>query len=393
MNTISQAVILAGGKGTRLMPLTADRPKPMVEIHGRPFLEYLIELLKENGIKHVLILTGHMAEKITDYFGDGSQFGISITYHYSDPEAETGTRLRNAKDLIDNEFLLLYCDNYWPLKLQKLNVFHRAHGSTATMVVYSNKDKYSKNNVRVGASGVVELYDKSRTASDLNGIDVGFFLLKKDVLELLPPGNPSFEAEVVPRLAEKRQLAGFFTDHRYYTIGSMERFEQAVAFLKPKKVVLLDRDGVINRKASKAEYVKSWSEFQFLPGALEIIAKFTQKGYELYVITNQPGIARGEMTEKDLENIHTKMLAEVREAGGAIMGLYACLHGWDEGCECRKPKAGLLFRAAREHRFDLTKAVYVGDDERDGEAAAAADTQFIMVPSDVGIAAAVDKLL
>ena len=393
MNIISQAVILAGGKGTRLMPLTKDRPKPMVEIHGKPFLEYLIDLLKESGITRVLILTGHMAEKISDYFGDGSRFGIEISYHYSEPEAETGARLRNAKGLIDDEFLLLYCDNYWPLRLQKLQAFHRTHGSTATMVVYSNKDKYSKNNVHVGQDGIIELYDKSRTAENLNGIDVGFFLLKKSALELLPEGNPSFEAEILPQLVEKKQLAGFFTDHRYYTIGSLERFEQAVEFLKPKKIVLLDRDGVINKKAPKAEYVKTWSEFQFLPGALDAIAELTQKGYGLYILTNQPGIARESLSENDLHDIHEHMLTEIREKGGEIAGIYVCPHGWDDGCECRKPKPGMLFQAAREHRFDLTKAVYVGDDGRDGEAAEAADTQFIMVPSDIGIAAAVDKLL
>ena len=393
MNIISQAVILAGGKGTRLMPLTKDRPKPMVEIHGKPFLEYLIDLLKESGITRVLILTGHMAEKISDYFGDGSRFGIEISYHYSEPEAETGARLRNAKGLIDDEFLLLYCDNYWPLKLQKLQAFHRTHGSTATMVVYSNKDKYSKNNVHVGQDGIIDLYDKSRTAENLNGIDVGFFLLKKSALELLPEGNPSFEAEILPQLVEKKQLAGFFTDHRYYTIGSLERFEQAVEFLKPKKIVLLDRDGVINKKAPKAEYVKTWSEFQFIPGALDAIAELTQKGYGLYILTNQPGIARESLSENDLHDIHEHMLTEIREKGGEIAGIYVCPHGWDDGCECRKPKPGMLFQAAREHRFDLTKTTYVGDDERDGQAAETADAQFIMVPSDVGIAAAVDKLL
>ena len=375
------------------MPLTKDRPKPMVEIHGKPFLEYLIDLLKESGITRVLILTGHMAEKISDYFGDGSRFGIEISYHYSEPEAETGARLRNAKGLIDDEFLLLYCDNYYPFKLQKLQAFHRTHGSTATMVVYSNKDKYSKNNVHVGQDGIIELYDKSRTAENLNGIDVGFFLLKKSALELLPEGNPSFEAEILPQLVEKKQLAGFFTDHRYYTIGSLERFEQAVEFLKPKKIVLLDRDGVINKKAPKAEYVKTWSEFQFLPGALDAIAELTQKGYGLYILTNQPGIARESLSENDLHDIHEHMLTEIREKGGEIAGIYVCPHGWDDGCECRKPKPGMLFQAAREHRFVLTKTTYVGDDERDGQAAETADVQFIMVPSDVGIAAAVDKLL
>ena len=160
---VTQAVILAGGKGMRLMSLTADRPKPMVEIHGRPFLKYLLDLLKENGIERVLVLTGHMGERIVEHFGDGSKFGIEITYNDSPADDETGTRLVKAREKLDDEFLLLYCDNYWPLKLEKLLAFHNDHKAKGTMVVYSNKDKYSRENVRVNAEGFVELYDKSRT--------------------------------------------------------------------------------------------------------------------------------------------------------------------------------------------------------------------------------------
>jgi histidinol-phosphate phosphatase family protein len=377
---LKQVVILAGGKGTRLMPLTADRPKPMVEIRGRPFLEYLIELLKENGIERVLILTGHMGEKIVEHFGDGSKFGIAISYNDSPPEDDTGTRLRKARGKIDDEFLLLYCDNYWPLKLEKLLSFHRKHDADGTMVVYSNKDKYSRENTRVNADGFVQLYDKSRTAEGLNGIDVGFFILKKSALDfLLPDGNPSFEKEVLPQLAARGKLAGFLADHRYYTIGSLERFEQAVDYLKPRKIALVDRDGTINRKAPKGEYVTNWETFDFLPGSIEGLQELSKKGYEIYIITNQAGIARGALTEQHLADIHAHMLTALEEKGVHVSGIYVCPHHWDAGCECRKPKPGMLFQAAREHRFDLTNAVFIGDDERDGEAAAAADCPFVRV--------------
>ena len=389
---VTQAVILAGGKGMRLMSLTADRPKPMVEIHGRPFLKYLLDLLKENGIERVLVLTGHMGERIVEHFGDGSKFGIEITYNDSPADDETGTRLVKAREKLDDEFLLLYCDNYWPLKLEKLLAFHNDHKAKGTMVVYSNKDKYSRENVRVNAEGFVELYDKSRTAEGLNGIDVGFFILKKNALDLLPAGNPSFEKEVLPQLAAKGTLTGFLTDHRYYTIGSLERFEQAVKFLKPRKIALVDRDGTINKKAPRGEYVKNWSEFKFLPGAIEGLSKLTKKGYEIYIITNQPGLARRVLTETDLSDIHTRMLAELQKRGVEISGIYYCPHNWDEGCECRKPRPGMLFQAAREHRFDLTKAVFIGDDDRDGEAARAADCRFVHVTDDFSLKEAAETL-
>ena len=260
------------------------------------------------------------------------------------------------------------------------------------MVVYSNKDKYSRENVRVNPEGFVEIYDKSRTAEGLNGIDVGFFILKKSVLDLLPADNPSFEKEVLPQLAAKGTLAGFLTDHRYYTIGSLERFEQAVEFLKPRKIALVDRDGTINKKAPKAEYITSWSAFEFLPGTIDALKQLTKRGYEIYIVTNQPGLARGALTEADLSDIHSRMLNELKKQGVNITAIYYCPHNWDEGCECRKPKPGMLCQAAREHRFDLTKAVFIGDDERDGEAAAAAGCRFIYVPSEKGIAAGVDRL-
>jgi histidinol-phosphate phosphatase family protein len=162
--------------------------------------------------------------------------------------------------------------------------------------------------------------------------------------------------------------------------------------LRPKKIALVDRDGTINVKNAKGKYVKNWSEFSFLPGATEALAALTKKGYEIYVITNQPGIGRGMVMRKDVDEIHANMLSELDKHGAKINGVYYCPHHWDAGCECLKPKPGMLFQAAREHYFDLTKAVFIGDDERDGLAAEAAECSFIFVPTEKGIAAAIDKL-
>ena len=117
---IKQAVILAGGLGTRLRPITDKIPKPMIQFHGKPFLEYLIELLKEQGIEEIILLLGYLSEKVVEYFGDGDKFGIKILYSISPVEDDTGLRIFKAKDIIKDEFLLLYCDNYWPLNLQKM---------------------------------------------------------------------------------------------------------------------------------------------------------------------------------------------------------------------------------------------------------------------------------
>ena len=156
---------------------------------------------------------------------------------------------------------------------------------------------------------------------------------------------------------------------------------------------MLDRDGVINRKAQEGDYVKNWGEFRFLPGAIEAIRLLTQNGYDLYVITNQRGIARGLMSEADLKVIHEKMKDALSKKGGAIKEIYYCPHGEGEDCDCRKPRPGMLLRAASEHNFDLTGAVFIGDDQRDMEAGTAAGCKVIMVEPGKGLLEVVRVLL
>jgi len=390
---IKQAVILAGGIGTRLRPLTNNLPKPMIPINRKPFLEYLIDLLKENGIEEVVLLLGYLPEKIKKYFGNGSKFGINIKYSIGDVSFETGKRIKNAKELLDDNFLLMYCDNYWPLDLKKLVKYHDEHNVLTTVTIYTNKDNFTKSNMRIDNQGYGILYDKSRKEKNLSGVDIGFFIINKKVLELMPNTNFSFEKEILPKLIKEKQLAGYLTDHKYYSIGKIERLPITEQFLKQKKVIFLDRDGVINKKAPKADYVKNWNEFEFLPGAIEALKILTQNGYNIYIISNQAGIARGIMTENDLKEIHRNMLNELEKKGGKVSDIYYCPHGWDDGCECRKPKPGMFFQAAREHHIDLTKAVFIGDDERDIQAGNSAGCKTILVNSENNLLKVVKSLI
>lgn len=377
--SIKQAVILAGGIGSRLKPLTDNLPKPMIPFHGRPFLEYLIELLKENGIEEIILLLGYLPEKVMNHFGDGSKWGIKIQYSIGAIEEETGTRIRNAGASFHPHFLLMYCDNYWPLNLQKIKAFYNKKPTFGTVTVYTNRDGITKNNIRVDEEGTVAIYDKSRVDTNLNGVEIGFFIFDKRVLELMPEHDFSLEKEIFPKLIEKRQFRGFLTDHRYYSVGKLERLPQTEAFLKTKKVIFLDRDGVINKKAPKGEYIKRWADFEFLSGSIEAVRMLTAYNYDIYVITNQAGVARGMMSEADLSQIHENMQNELARHGGKIKKIYACCHGWDEGCECRKPKPGMLFQAARENHIDLTKSIFVGDDERDMQAGEASDVKTSLI--------------
>lgn len=385
MQKITQAVILAGGEGKRLRPFTLRNPKPMVLVNGKPFLGYLINLLKENGIKEVVILTGYLGDKIEEYFGNGSKFGLQIKYSFtplkneSGQENESGLRLKNAQDLLDNYFLLLYCDNYWPLQLNKLTKYYKDHPSDSLVTVYSNLDHSTKNNISLNKKGYVKKYDKTRNEKNLNGVDIGFFIVNKKTIEQLPKSNSSFELNVLPQLIKKRRLSGYLTNQKYYSIGDMPRIKLTEQFLSPKKVIFLDRDGVINKKPPKADYVKSCDEFTFLPGSIKAIKHLKNKGYQIFIVSNQAGIARKAMTGKNLNEIHQKMQKDLKMHGTKVDGIYYCPHGWNDNCNCRKPKPGMLLQASREHLIDLTKALFIGDDKRDKQTGETVGCKTILV--------------
>lgn len=393
---ITQAVILAGGRGERLRPLTDTLPKPMVPIHGRPFLEYLIELLKQNGIEEVVLLVGYLSEKIIDYFGDGSRFGVHIKYSKGDSDDETGTRIKNAHDMLREKFLLLYGDNYWPLNLSALADFYRFKNVLALTTVYANMDgggEYGfENNIHLASDGLVLGYDKTRKNPALNGVDIGFFVIDKKVLNKMPQTNFSFEKEILPMLVSEKQLVGYRAFHPYYTLTSADMIPRLEKFFHPKKVVFLDRDGVINKQMPRGDYVKKPEEFELLPGAVDALKRLYAAGYAIFVVTNQRGIALGTMTEDDLRAVHELMRQKLAEQGVSLAGIYYCPHP-EGACECRKPKPGMLFRAARDHALDLTKAIMIGDSESDRLAGLAAGCKTIILSPSQTLSDAVETIL
>jgi len=287
----------------------------------------------------------------------------------------------------------LYGDNYWPLDIEKLLAHHRAHGEVATVTVYERPySAAKKNNMRV-SDGVVQIYDKKRETDGCNGVDIGFFILSRSVLDLIPDANVNFEAAVFPTLIEKKQLVGFLTKHPYWGLTDAARLPSVERALDPaRKVLFLDRDGTLNKKAAKAQYITSWDAFEFLPHAQDALGELSQRGYEMYLITNQPGIARGIVREEDVHDIYARLTGMLSEKRIVIAGMYYCPHGWDDKCECRKPAPGMLYAAALEHDIDLTRALFIGDDERDKEAGDAVGARTILVPHEEGVVAALPLL-
>jgi len=382
----TQAVILAGGRGTRMRPLTDTRPKTMIEFHGKPFLEYLVELLRDQGFERILLLLGYLPDVIRRHFGDGRRLGVHITYSVTDPDDLTVKRLQVAEPHLDPLFLLMYCDNYWPLQMDRLWEQYVAAPVQAMVTVYSNRDQYSRDSVSVDGNGYVRVFDRSRTSPGLSGVEISYALIQKPVIRNLR-GKPDalFEEAAYTGLATAGGLRAHVTDHRYYSVGSLSRLPLTDTFFARRPTVLLDRDGVINRKPARAQYVRDRNEFEWLPGAKDALRHLASAGFQTIVVSNQAGVARGAMTEDALRQLHDWMRAEVAAAGGRVDAIYCCPHDWDAGCLCRKPKPGLLFQAQRDFSLDLTRTCFIGDDERDSEAAAAAGCAFVGVSSGVSL--------
>lgn len=393
---IKQAVILAGGAGTRLRPFTLKNPKPLVPVNKKPFIDYLIELLKKNGIEEVILLTGYRGEMIEEYLGDGKKYGLNVKYSYTPFrnfkgfELKSGVRILNAHEILDNYFLLLYCDNYLPFNLRVLEEHFTSKNADVLVSVFSNFDSSTKNNILV-KDGLVRKYDSTRRSANLNGVDVGFMIVKKDVLNLLPEKNIKFEDAIFPKLIRQKKLAALYTNQKYYSIGDAERVKITAKFLKEKRVIFLDRDGVINKKPPRAKYIKNWNEFIFLDGAIEGMKLLKKMNYQIYIITNQAGIARGMMSLEDLQIIHKNMVKQLSQEGIKISGIYFCPHGWDEGCNCRKPKPGMLLSAAAENFINLSEAIFIGDDERDQIAGSAAGCKTILLKKNESLLSVVEK--
>lgn len=391
---IRQAVILAGGKGERLQPFTNEHPKPLYPIQNKPFIVYLIEQVKGFGIDDVVLLLGYMHEQIEELLGDGSEYGVNITYDITPVEYDTGDRLIHAKDKLAEQFLLMYCDNYCPIDYERLVVEFLEHEADIQLSVYANKDKYTNDNLIVNKdSGLVEVYDKSKMHEGLSGVDIGYAIIKKSVVDGLSTPVGNFATAAYTKVVDNQRMYATVTEHRYYSIGGFKRMHLTEEFFQDKKVVFLDRDGTLNVRPPRACYIEHPEDYVWLPKAIEAVKMLNDSGAITVLISNQPGIARGNLTVDDLDAIHEKMKANLKEHGAKIDHIYYCPHNWDEGCDCRKPKPGMLYQAQKDLSLNLTKCILFGDDERDIEAADAARCPSKLITNEYTIFDAVKDYL
>ncbi len=375
----TQAVILCGGLGSRLRPLTDTLPKPMIPVLGRPFLHFLLEQLADQGITRFVLLTGYLANKISDYFGNGEDLGWDIRYSVGPAEWDTGRRIWEARDTLDDMFLLLYSDNFAQFDLAKMAALQSSNKSAISLLL-SKKDT---GNVSIGKDNRLMAYDRTRQSDNLDYVELGYMVVDKtsvlsyfDRVDDAP--DISFSA-ILEILAADEKISGLIAGPPYYSISDLGRLEILRDHLTPKKILLLDRDGTLHAKAPRGEYVTQWSEIEMLPEAIDGLKILSSLGFKFIIISNQAGIGRGLVQATDVSKLNTQIQDYFSEMGVEILDFYVCPHHWEDNCLCRKPLPGMFYQCAGDYRLRLEQVLYVGDDPRDCGAAASAGCSSIYV--------------
>lgn len=227
-----QSVIVAGGLGTRLRPITYEVPKSMVRVNGKPFLEHQIQRLESGGIKTLLLCIGYLGEQIREYFGDGSRFGVNIKYSVEEKPLGTGGALKNAEKELEKEFILLNGDTVTQVDYKKLMEIHKSSGKTGLVLLYDNSERIAANNISLGKDGLVTAYSK-KSSIGMTHVDAGVYVFNKKVLSLIPKNRKvSLEAEIFPKLIKQKELLGCKTKQRFYDMGTPERLKKMEEILR-----------------------------------------------------------------------------------------------------------------------------------------------------------------
>ena len=376
---VHQALILVGGRGTRLGALTGDTPKPMLEVGGRPFLTTVIQELARQGISEVILLAGYLGEQIAHQY-HGRQFGECLCRVLIEPEPlGTGGALRLARDLVQERFLVLNGDSFLRFSLFDLERRQARSGCAHALVGLTVEDTSRYGALDFDGDLLVNIAEKGRSGPGY--INCGVYLFDRSVFDHVAASGPqSMERDILPRLMRERRVVGFNVESYFVDIGVVASLEEARAKLtpyRPKGDVFFDRDGVLNVDSG---YVHRWEDFEWLPGAQEAVAAVVRSGRRAFVVTNQAGIGRGYYPTDDMLRLHYQMNRALRAEGGWIAEFFHSPHHAEaekpffrsQDHPTRKPNAGMLYAAARRWDVDLKASALFGDRDTDVQAAEAA---------------------
>lgn len=419
-----KTVIMAGGKGTRIASIASNIPKPMIQICGKPILQHQIECLVKYGLIDITLVIGHLGKSIRDFFGNGKQFGANINYFEETEPLGTAGALYKIPALCDDDFLLLCGDTIFDIDFLRLIDFHKSHNADATLVTHPNGHPYDsslieteilpekKGEIPQDSHKVVKWLNKEdERLWYKNRVNAGIEIISPHLLETAKKNLIAQKGEMPQKIDLDRdvlkpqvpccKIYAYDTTEYIKDMGTPDRYYDTEKDLKSglvaarnlshkQKAVFLDRDGTINREIN---FLSDIEKLELLPHAAEAVKKINESGYLAIVITNQPVIARGDISFEGLREIHNKLETLLGKEGAYVDAIYFCPHHPNKGfegerleykvvCECRKPKAGMILQAAKDFNIDIAQSFMVGDRQTDMECGKSAGCKKNILVSD-----------
>lgn len=408
-----KTIIMAGGRGTRISELFPNIPKPLIPIEGIPVLEREICSLASQGFTDIILTVSYLHEKIEEHFGDGSKWGVHIEYFVEDnPLGNAGALFKmNLKE----DFLLLNADAVFDVDFNRMVAFHKAHGGLVTLFTHPNSHPYDSGLILANEQGQVEQWlakEDDRPRYYKNRVNAGLHVISPKVLEAVDGSRVGqkdengktikidLDRQLLKPLAGTGKMYCYDSPEYVKDMGTPERYHAVVEDYKKgivqaknlknkQKAIFLDRDGTINKYVG---FLRNIDDFELIDGVAQAIKKINASGYLAIVVTNQPVIARGEVTVPQLQEIHNKMETLLGLEGAYLDAIYYCPHHPHKGyagevpelkidCGCRKPKPGMLLKAAEDFNIDLNQSYMVGDGENDVKAGMAAGCRSVLLSS------------
>lgn len=408
-----KVVIMAGGKGTRMSSVVSNIPKPMIKIAGKPVLEHELECLRDQGFSEFILTVNHLGNVIVNYFGNGhgispatgKPFGVTIEYYFEEEPLGNAGALFKIKNKLTEDFLLLNADSVFDVDFKRFVDYHKKSGALVTLFTHPNNHPYDSGLIIADENGSVKTWltkEDERNYYYRNRVNAGLHVVSPKVLNIeMAIQKVDLDRQLLKPLAGSGKMFVYDSPEYVKDMGTPERYEivcrdfqkgkvQAKNLKNKQKAIFLDRDGTINKFVG---FLRCVDEFVLLPGVAEAIRMINELGYLVIVVTNQPVIARGEVSLEELYTIHNKMETLLGWEGAYVDRIYYCPHHPDKGyegerveykieCDCRKPKPGMLLKAVEDFNIDLSKSWVVGDGENDIKAGIAAGCKTALIGKD-----------
>jgi len=406
---VTQAVILAGGKGTRLAERLNGRPKPLIDVCGVPLLQRQIEQLSAQGVGDFVILVNHAADQIETFLAQHNNFGCTIKVIDDGEPRGTAGAVLDCLDLLDESFFVVYGDTLFDIDVDRMWRAYQSAGADGLLFLHPNDHPQDSDLVEVDAQGWIVAfhpYPHPPGKPLANLVNAAFYILRRDALTPWRslPGLVDFGKDLFAKmLAAGLRLNGYRSFEYIKDLGTPKRLDKVERHLRDGVVtrarfdraqacVFLDRDGTLNELKG---YVRRPEDLTLIAGAGEAVRRLNDLEYRVALVTNQPVIARGDVDAAGLAAIHAKLESGLGEASAYLDGLYVCPHHPDGGfpgerpelkivCDCRKPAPGLLKAAAADLNADLSSSWMVGDSTSDVAAGQTIGVRTILLATGEG---------